>query len=356
MPLELPLLAAPEDGAIVARLDGETMGTVWQVSAVVAPDRDLTALGAAIQAELDRIIARMSHWEADSDLSRFNRAAAGSRVSLPAELLAVLDIAQSIAAASDGAYDATTGELVDLWGFGPPVSCHDPAFRPPSVDQIEAALGRCGWQRLALDPVTASAVQPGGLRLDLSAIAKGHAVDCVARRLSAEGVINHLVDIGGELRGTGIKPGGQPWWVGLETPPDSAVPLLATSLPAPPLPAASLPAGTPPAETLVALCGLAVATSGDYRRWFAVDGQRRAHTIDPRRGQPLANGVAAVTVLHADCLKADALSTALMVIGVEAGPAWADERDIAARFLVRRPEDAGGLAETTTRAWRAMLQ
>ena len=372
VPVSLPLLLQPETGSRLVDLAGLTMGTHWRVTLVLAgsphsTDAQLAALRAAIEQELARVIEQMSPWVADSALSRFNAAPAGSRLPLPPELFEVLQLADALARDCDGACDVTVGELVDLWGFGPPIHWQAPDFVPPTPAVVAAALARSGWSRLALDPVTRSALQPGGLRLDLSAIAKGFAVDQIARRLTREGQTNHLVDVGGELRGSGIKPDGQPWWVGIETalpvasPPAAAS---ATTGSGPPLAPAGATGATASANTVIALCGLAVATSGDFRRCYAIDGQRHAHTIDPRSGAPLRNDVAAVTVVAREAVLADALSTVLMVLGPEAGAAWAEARSIAARFLQRQvnpasfdaaPTTDGGYRTTRTSAWLAML-
>ena len=302
----------------------------------------------------------MSHWQPDSVLSRFNAAPPGSWQPLPAELYQVLEIADAIGRDSSGACDVTMGELVELWGFGPAVSWRDRAFRPPAPAQIAAALERCGAARIRLDPQTRSARQPGGLKLDLSGIAKGYAVDQIAGRLSREGFDHHLVDVGGELRGTGIKPDGQPWWVELETPWPAAT--AATVAPATSAATAARATATGTATataglaaTRLALCGLSVATSGDYRRCYEFEGRRHAHTLDPRTGYPLDNDVAAVTVIARQAVVADALSTSLMVLGSEIGPGWADARGIAARW-VRRDRDPGApLVEVSSSAWRDML-
>ncbi|MEO6367877.1 MAG: FAD:protein FMN transferase, partial [Steroidobacteraceae bacterium] len=171
---------------------------------------------------------------------------------------------------------------------------------------------------------------PGGLELDCSAIAKGLAVDLVSQQLLRYGFSSHLVEIGGELRGTGVKPDAQPWWVALEPP----------------------AAGAQMDETVIALCDHAVATSGDYRRTFEQAGQRFAHTIDPRTGRPVDNDLAAVTVISKECWQADAISTALMVMGADDGCAYADRHGIAARFA-RRTE--AGYRETHSRTWDDML-
>ncbi len=183
-----------------------------------------------------------------------------------------------------------------------------------------------------LDGEARALFQPGGLLLDLSSVAKGYAVDQLGRCLERHGVRHYLVEVGGELRGAGMKPDGEPWWVELEGVPGTA---------------------GGPARPVVALHGLSVATSGDYRRFFQNGAQRASHTLDPRTGYPIANGVASVTVLHASCMAADALSTALGVMGDEAGLAFAEEHGLAARFLLRRQ---AGLAERHSSAWRALLQ
>jgi thiamine biosynthesis lipoprotein len=243
---------------------------------------------------------------------------------VPGDLFAVLSHALEAARDSGGAFDPTIGPVVNLWGFGP-----DPSSRSvPDDAALAAARGRCGWRRLVLDSAGRRALQPGGLYVDLSGIAKGYAVDLVARHLEDQGVGSFLIEIGGELRGRGVKPDGSPWWVALETPAGIA------------------------SETIVALHGLSAATSGDYRKFFADGEARWSHTIDPRTGRPVRGDLASVTVLHPGCMEADALATALGVLGVDAGLAHAAERGIAARFLVRA---GAGFTEHATPAFEAML-
>ncbi|GAA5787383.1 FAD:protein FMN transferase [Chitiniphilus shinanonensis] len=310
----------------VHALAGRTMGTSWSVR-LAGPERmPLDALRAGIQRELDGVVASMSHWRADSAVGRFNDAPAGGWQALPADCFEVLVCAQTVAAQSDGAFDATVGALVDAWGFGPPGR----RVALPDAAQVAALRERCGWRRLALDHDGRRALQPGGLRLDFSGIAKGYGVDRVAGFLARCGVPGWLVEVGGELRGHGIKPDAQPWWTALETPPDSAL-----------------------TDTVVALHGLAVATSGDYRQAFEHEGVRYAHTLDPRSGRPLRDAPASVTVLHPQCMLADAYATALTVLGVEQGLAFAERHQLAARFLIR---DARGLQEHHSPAYAAMLE
>jgi thiamine biosynthesis lipoprotein len=342
VPAEItPLI--PAKGSRVFDYQGQSMGTTWSVR-LVDPHRDIIhAWQSGIQQQLDTVVAEMSHWAADSCLGRYNKAAAGSWHDLPAAFYEVLAYALHVAAQSQGAYDPTAGALVNVWGFGPSPRYDEAGFVPPDRASIEGARQQCGWQALQIDHIRQRIFQPGGLLLDLSAVAKGFAVDYVARYLEGRGVQHYLVEVGGELRGAGMKPDGQPWWVGLEEPP--AVLSAGAASHASPA-AAALP-------TLLALHGLSVATSGDYRRCFEWNGRVCAHTLDPRNGEPLSTDIASVTVLHRECMAADALSTALAVMGVEAGLRYANTHGIAVRFLLR---SAQGFVEHGSPQFYAMVQ
>nr|WP_230413064.1 FAD:protein FMN transferase [Paraburkholderia antibiotica] len=338
------------------------MGTSWSVRCVVPVDtttevaadpvddavqqRDAsldTTLDTAIRAVLDDVVAQMSNWRDDSDVSRFNQAAAGSWVSVPPACFEVVEAALAVACESGGAYDPSAGPLVDLWGFGPVPR----GTGSPSLEMIDATRARCGWRRVATERTHTRLYQPGAISLDLCAIAKGYAVDAVRDALVAQGVTHLLVEIGGELRGEGVKSDGLPWWVELETPPldDGNATSSAASI-------ASHASTASPTVDLIALHGLAIATSGDYRRFYFDAGVRRAHTLDPRTGHPANHALASVTVLHASCMLADAWSTALTVLGPEAGMALAQRKGLAARFIVRT---SMGFRELASPAYRAML-
>ncbi|HSW11428.1 MAG TPA: FAD:protein FMN transferase [Solimonas sp.] len=310
------------DGADLHGMKGRTMGTTWSVC-VMAREEDLSWLGSGVQQELDRVVAQMSHWEPDSDLGRYNAASTGTWHRLPAGFLEVLEAALEHAQASDGAFDPSIGPLVDAWGFGPA----ERREMPPSAQEIEAARGRVDWRRLQLDEAGTRLLQPGGLQLDFSSIAKGHAVDQVARYLGRAGIDHWLVEVGGELRGQGCKADGQPWWVELER--------VGPQLP----------------RTVVALHGLSVATSGDYRRHFEWNGRRYAHTLDPRSGWPVTHALASVTVLHPECMQADALATVLGVLAPDEAFDFATQRNFAAQFVLRTAE---GLEERLTPAFEAL--
>lgn len=332
IPPRLDPLAPAIAGGSLRTLQGRTMGTTWSAKLYAPANQASAALESAIQAELDRVDRQMSTWDPRSDLCRYNRAPAGTWCELPAELFEVVADAHRLAQDSDGAYDPTTGPLVDCWGFGPA----PPRQAPPSATEIAEARARVGWQRLELDARNRRARQPGGIALDLSSIAKGDAVDRVAQRLQLEGIEHFLIEVGGELRGQGCKADGGPWWVELESPGD-----------------APSTGENPIDETLVALHGLSAATSGDYRRFFESGGRRYAHTLDPRSGRPVDNALASVCVLHPLCRTADALATLLTVLGDEHGHAYASGRGIAARFLSRT---ATGLDERVTPAFGDMLE
>lgn len=279
------------------------MGTTWSVRLDNPAMLPRDTIQAAIEAALELVVAQMSTWEPSSSITRFNQAAAGSRHVLEREFAQVLACALHWAAASDGAIDPTVGPLVALWGFGAQASALP---RMPTAAEAEAARARVGWQRLAFDGATRTLAQPGGVVLDLSGVAKGFAVDQVADSLQALGLRDFLVEVGGELRGAGRRPRGEPWQVAVE-------------------------AG---AQTVrIGLPDMSIATSGD--RWHVRerDGRRWSHTIDPRSGEPLSHSLASVSVLHPRCADADALATLLTVLGPAQGLAFAQRHEIAALFV-----------------------
>ena len=273
------------------------MGTDWSLRAVLPPP------GAAegVQAALDLVVAQMSQWEAASDLTRFNRGAAGVWHEIPVEFAHVVAAALQIARASDGAFDPGLGNLTEAWGFG-------------SAGPIEAVpeQARTPDRTLDFDPATRRIRRGEGAALDLSGIAKGYGVDLAAEWLLANGLRHFLLEVGGELRGEGIRPDGQPWWVDVETPP-----------------------GVDAALLRIALHGMAVATSGDYRRNFVEGGATYAHTIDPRTGAPAINHIVSVTVLHRNCAQADALASVLTVLDVAEGQALRKREGLVAHMLTR---------------------
>jgi len=335
VPLEIDPAPVPP-GSRLQALSGTAMGSDWSAR-LMLPAGAVSDPKPALQAELDGVVAQMSHWIDDSLLARYNRAPAGSWHDLPEQFFEVIDYALAVQQKSGGAYDPAAGALVNLWGFGAAGRYDQAGFYAPAPQAVAAVMARRRNAQPVLDRAGRRLLQPGGAVLDLSAVAKGYAVDRMARCLQQQGIRHYLVEAGGELRGAGVKADGQPWWVEIEGVPDAA---------------------SGGAWPLLALHGLAVATSGDYRRHFQHAGSRISHTLDPRSGQPIANGVASTTVIAATCMAADALSTALTVLGPRDGLAMAERDGIAARFLVRAASsaDRAGLTEITSTAWRALLQ
>ena len=301
----VPDAVRPLAGARTVRLAGETMGTTWSLVAAILPDVAETDLHAMLERGFARVIAQMSQWEPASELSRFNRAAPGTQVPISPEFAYVLDCALGVARASKGAFDPALGAVSDLWGFG---AVDAPGHRP---DGREAARARGhDWRDIQIAGDGLSVLQPGGLRLDLSGIAKGFAVDLGLRWLGTLGVRHALLEVGGELAGIGVQAAGMPWWVDIDIPPGSQAP-----------------------HARLALTGWAVATSGNYRRRREANGQSWSHSLNPDSGAPLDDQVLAATVLHQGCMQADALATVLMVLGPDKGMAFAETHGLPARIV-----------------------
>lgn len=289
-------------------ISGATMGTRYSVVYFAALGTDDADLARALATAVGRVDDQMSTWKPDSDLMRLNRAPVGEWVDIPAELAIVLRRALAIGRLSDGAFDIAVGDLVDAWGFGATERA-DTATRTALATHARVAA----HDALVLDGELDRALKHAPLRLDLSGIAKGFGVDELAHTLDAYGIGAYLVSIDGELRARGGKPDGTDWTVALEKP----------------------ERGVREAEGLIDLRDACLATSGDYRHYADVDGRIVSHTIDPRSGVPLDNGVAAVTVRARTCLEADAWATALMVIGPEKGEALARLVGVEALFAMR---------------------
>ncbi len=297
---------------------GEAFATTWRVRLCADPARfrDSDALQARCRTALARIDAEMSPYRTDSDLTRVNRAPAGVPSPLPAMLREVVTGALDMAALTKGAFDPTVLEAVELWGFG--------ARAVPEGLPADAAverLARHGWRQVRLD--AEGLARPEDVRLDLCGIAKGYAVDALADIARAEpGVTAVLVEIGGELKGFGVQPDGQPWWIGIEDD-----------------------------DSRIALCDWAVATSGDGRRAFTHAGRLYSHTIDATTQAPTRSAVASATVFDRQCWRADALATALIVMGEARALAFAETRGIPCLLRVRDGGRTRTVSSPRLQAW-----
>lgn len=275
-----------------ARLQGQIFGTFWLVTLPGDwTDQQVAQLDQGIQQQLQQVDASMSTYRQDSELNQLNAMPVGEWMNVSPALFEVLQISQSVSEASQGAFDVTVGGLVNLWGFGP----DERSQQMPSDTVLQQALAETGYQYLQLN---ADRMQVRRLRdsyLDLSAVAKGYAVDQVAAWLRTQGASNFLVNIGGDLIVGGERAENRPWRIGVEVP-DSRIQA---------------------AQHIFEVRHLAVATSGDYRNYYEVDGQRLSHTLDPRTGRPIAHQLASATVLHPSAALADAWATAFMVLGAD---------------------------------------
>jgi thiamine biosynthesis lipoprotein len=312
----------------VTPLTGSVMGTQYLIKVIDLPeDLTLVRLDEDVNRLLQGVDAKMSTYRDDSELSRFNAAKTTEWVPVSDELIDVVDHARQVSELTDGAFDITVGPLVNLWGFGP----DQRPDRVPTDKQIATAKTRLGYQQVH------TRRQPPALKkdrddiyLDLSALAKGYAVDQVADYLEKLGITDYMVEVGGELRLKGRNENGTPWRIAVERPTP----------------------GDRDVYSIMELEDMGVATSGDYRNYFEQDGKRYSHTIDPRTGRPIDHTLASITVIADTSMHADALATALMVVGPDEGDRLAKQHGIAAYFIVKSSE---GFDANATRPFEQFL-
>lgn len=294
------------------------MGTTWALTLAPGPHApgaaDRERIDREVRDTLARIEALMSTWDRESELSRFNRSQSTEPFAVSAETHEVFRWAITLAEETAGAFDVTVLPLVDAWGFGANSAPDGPAPDPATIDRLRAASG---VGHLEIDPEGRWVrKRRPDVQCDFSGIAPGYAADRLASLLAARGVTDFLMDVGGELVARGRNARGLPWQVAVERPDELRR----------------------RAARVVPLADMAIATSGDYRNYREVDGMRMAHIIDPRSGIPIHHRLASVSVLDALAVRADALATALMVLGPEEGMALARRLDLAALFVVRAPD------------------
>jgi len=303
---------------------GSTMGTQYHLT-VARPPADQVADD--VQAEIDQLLEKinqqMSTYIKTSELSRFNISRSTDWFPVSKQLATVVAAGQQISEQSNGAFDITVGPLVNLWNFGPDRK----SIVLPKDEAITKALSASGYSYLQvrLDPPALKKAKPE-LFVDLSAIAKGHAVDAVAALLDARGIEHYLVEIGGEVRTRGRNPDQVAWKVGIESPAENGRQL----------------------ARVVSLSGWSMATSGDYRNYHEIDGKRFSHTIDPKTGRPVTHSLAMTSVLHNDCMMADAYATAIMVLGPKEGMVFAEKHKLAVLTMTRQ-EGSGYRRQTSSR-------
>ncbi len=312
--LAVLFLAGCRPSPSVFVLDGTTMGTNYQVR-IADPGVDRDRLATRIDAELEEIDRQMSTWREDSEISALNRHRDPERMAVSPAFGAVVQRAVELSAATDGAFDVTLRPLAVAWGFqggGEP--------RVPDEEELAALRERTGMTRLVVES------GPGGVRIgkthpdlqvDLSAIAKGYGVDRLAALVREAGGENFLVEIGGEVRTGGERPGGGPWRVAVER--SDGAPRSA-------------------AGAVLLLDNVAVATSGDYINYFERDGRHYGHVLDPATGRPVEHGTVAATVVAGDTATADALATAFLVLAPDRAFEVAGNLDVGLRLEIREGE------------------
>ncbi len=299
-------------------LSGPTQGTSYVITIYgIPPHLSETEIVRIVESELNSIDRLVSNWNPHSEISLFNAFGESNWFSISEETGQVVTAGLKASQESNGAFDMTVKPLVKLWGFG--VASSESGL--PTASQIAAAQSQVGWQKIEIrdDSLAIRKANPE-MQMDLSGIAQGYSVDRIAQQLEQAGVTTFLVEIGGEAVSRGKKPDGTSWRVGIERP--------------------NLMLPTHDAiQSVIRLENQAVATSGDYRQFRVVDGERYSHIIDPRTGRPIRHSLASATVIANSCMEADALSTALMVMGETDGYAWAEKQQMAAMFISRQHDD-----------------
>lgn len=316
---------------VAYELTGSTMGTTFSVVLVLAagqrPDVDLQE---RIENVVDSIEQSMSTYLLESEVSRFNTSLSTEWFAVSPLVCAAVEASLAVSKLTDGAFDITVGPLVNLWGFGPDSA----SLEPPDDALIDAARARVGYAQLQADcPQPALRKSRPDIHIDLSGYAKGLAVDLLAELLDDAHIDNYMVEIGGELRTRGHNDDGENWRIAIELPANTAN-------------------SASTVQRVLRLSGEAMATSGDYRNYFEFGGSRYSHTIDPRQARPVSHNLAAVSVVSKSAGYADAMATALLVLGPEEGMRVAMQQNVAAYFQVRTDD---GFNELMTPALRALV-
>ena len=296
----------------VAHLQGQTMGTTYNVKYVLAEgEKEVEGLQEEIDAKLVNINKLMSTYDTTSELSRFNQYRYSDNFEVSKETLTVVNEALRLARLSDGVLDVTVGPLVNLWGFGP----NKRPEKVPTQADIDAVRDYVGYEKLSTTPTGLMTANPM-LYVDLSTIAKGYGVDEVAAILDAHHLQHYLVEIGGEMRVKGERGDGSEWLIAIEKPvtTERAV------------------------QKVVSIGTNAIATSGDYRNYYEEDGKRYSHLIDPNTGSPITHDLVSVTVVNPSSMIADGLATAFNVMGWQRAIDLAEQEQLAV-FLIRRTAD-----------------
>ena len=292
-------------------LNGLTMGTTYSVK--INADNAFVEKN-QISDDIDEILSEinqsMSTYIKESELSNINFSTISGWQSISDDLFEVIDHAINVSLKTNGAFDITIAPLVNLWGFGPDKLQN----KIPTDEIIELTKKNTGYKKISIDKSLKkiSKLDPN-LHIDLSGIAKGFAVDKIARYLDKRGFKNYLVEIGGELIGKGLNKDNEIWQIGIENPNNNSDTI----------------------KRIIRLKDMAMATSGNYMNYFEKDGVRYSHTINPVTGKPIKHKLASVTVLDNSAMNADALATAFMVLGPEKALSLANNLEMAIYLIIK---------------------
>jgi thiamine biosynthesis lipoprotein len=310
-------------------LTGQALGTTWTVKVLSYQPIDESKLRTDLAAKIEESERILSHWRPDAELYQLNATLSSEPVSVPPLLHELLTHAKWTYEQTGGAFDPTIAPLVNLWGFGP-VSTN--RLRIPTEKEIDETLLSTGMNQVEILSGYRVRKKRPDLQIDLSASAKGEIIDQVCELLDRRGVVNYLVEIGGEIRAHGDGKEGKGWTVALEDGSPGKTNGLAT----------------------VSLLNYSVATSGTYRQTKPNPDSTKpaSHLIDPRTGQPVEHNLVAVNVLAPTARNADALATALMILGPEEGPVLAGQMDLIARFGIK---EGNRTRQVHTPAWERLF-
>ena len=273
-------------------LSGRTMGTFYTIKFISSKKLSMPLWKARVDKRLEEINKKLSMYDPKSELSLFNDQKTRTLVSISADFYDTMLTAKKLYDMTDGSWDGTVKPLVDLWGFGTKKSIH----KIPEPDKIALVLSKTGFHHIDIK-AQHTLLKTADITLDLGSIAKGYGVDAIAKLFTSSGIHDVLVEIGGELYGAGFNKKGKPWSVGISRP---AKQFTNQNL-----------------FKIIRLNNNAIATSGNYRNFFEINGKTFSHIIDPKTGFPVDNNIVSASVISKDCTFADGLATALMVMDVQ---------------------------------------
>ena len=298
-------------------LSGFTMGTTYNIK--IIPEKDSILSTKLIKQNIDSVLIsvnyQMSTYLFDSEITQFNNHESTTSFTVSNDFSLVVERALHWSKLTDGAFDITIVPLLYLWGFGPGQASElGDIF--PEEHAVQKRRTHVGYEKLTTNKYYLQKKDPY-IKIDLNAIAKGFGVDAVYSFLESIGMNNIMVEIGGEVRTKGKNRKNEPWMIAVEIPDLEST-------------------GNKITRWAVHLENKAMATSGDYRNYYEIDGVRYSHEIDPRTGYPAQTGVASATVIATNCMDADALATALIIMGTESGLQLVEKLDDVEAFLILR--------------------